>query len=201
MVGGRGCRYSVYSTRPHRVLWGFEQVDACLYAHQEPENKTLRPLRMPELESKKSRNLFPPVFCGTLKWRREAGMGAVSSVVSVVTQSCPTLCNPMDSNPLGGLVAKSYSTLVIPWTIACQAPFFPWDFPSKKTGVGCHFLLWGIFPTQGSNPALLHCRQAPALQADSLPNEPPGFSGKTVYLKFVRNCQTIFQSGYTILRS
>ena len=35
----------------------------------------------------------------------------------------------------------------------------PWDFPSKDTGVGCHFLLQGIFPTQGSNPGLLHCRQ------------------------------------------
>ena len=28
-----------------------------------------------------------------------------------------------------------------------------------STGMGCHFLLQGIFPTQGSNPALLHCRQ------------------------------------------
>ena len=35
----------------------------------------------------------------------------------------------------------------------------PWDFPGKETGVGCHFLLQGIFPTQGSNPGLLHCRQ------------------------------------------
>ena len=34
-----------------------------------------------------------------------------------------------------------------------------WDFPGKDTGVGCHFLLQGIFPTQGSNPGLLHCRQ------------------------------------------
>ena len=32
----------------------------------------------------------------------------------------------------------------------------PWDFPSKNTGVGCHFLLQGIFPTQGLNPCLLH---------------------------------------------
>ena len=38
----------------------------------------------------------------------------------------------------------------------------PWDFPGKNTGVGCHFLLQGIFPTQGSNPHLLHW------QADSL---------------------------------
>ena len=39
----------------------------------------------------------------------------------------------------------------------------PWDFPGKNTGVGCHFLLQGIFLTQGSNPCLLHW------QADSLP--------------------------------
>ena len=34
-----------------------------------------------------------------------------------------------------------------------------WDSPGKNTEVGCHFLLQGIFPTQGSNPGLLHCRQ------------------------------------------
>ena len=35
----------------------------------------------------------------------------------------------------------------------------PWDFPGKNTGVDCHFLLQGIFPTQGSNPSLPHYRQ------------------------------------------
>ena len=35
----------------------------------------------------------------------------------------------------------------------------PWDFPGKNTGVGCHFLLQGIFLTQGSNPGLQHCRK------------------------------------------
>ena len=39
----------------------------------------------------------------------------------------------------------------------------PWNFPAKNTGVGCHFLLQGIFPTQGLNPHLLHW------QVDSLP--------------------------------
>ena len=34
-----------------------------------------------------------------------------------------------------------------------------WDFPGKSTEVSCHFLLQGIFLTQGSNPGLLHCRQ------------------------------------------
>ena len=42
----------------------------------------------------------------------------------------------------------------------------PWDFPGKSTWVGCHFLLQGIFPTQGSNPGLPHCRQM------FLPTEP-----------------------------
>ena len=36
----------------------------------------------------------------------------------------------------------------------------PWNSPGKNIGVDCHFLLQGIFPTQGSNPGLPHCRQA-----------------------------------------
>ena len=35
----------------------------------------------------------------------------------------------------------------------------PRDFAGKNSGVGCHFLLHWIFPTQGLNPGLLHCRQ------------------------------------------
>ena len=42
-----------------------------------------------------------------------------------------------------------------PWMVACQAPL-SWNFLGKNTGVGCRFLLQGIFPTQGSNPCLLH---------------------------------------------
>ena len=53
----------------------------------------------------------------------------------------------------GGLVAKSCPTLA-PARLLC-----PWDSPGKNTGVGCHFLLQGIFPSQGLNPGLLHCRQ------------------------------------------
>ena len=35
----------------------------------------------------------------------------------------------------------------------------PWDSPAKNTEVGCHSLLQGIFPPQGSNPGLLHRMQ------------------------------------------
>ena len=37
----------------------------------------------------------------------------------------------------------------------------PWDSPGKNTGVGSHSFLQGIFPTWGSNPGPLHCRQIP----------------------------------------
>ena len=46
--------------------------------------------------------------------------------------------------------------------------FYPWHSPGKDTGVGCHFLCQVIFPTQGSNPGLLHCRRTPS------PSDPPG---------------------------
>ena len=45
-----------------------------------------------------------------------------------------------------------------PRTVARQAPP-TMGFSSKKTGVGIHSLLQGIFPTQGLNPGFPHCRQ------------------------------------------
>ena len=50
-----------------------------------------------------------------------------------VTQLCQTLCNSVDCSP--------------------------WNSPVQNAGVGSLFLLQGIFPTQGSNWGLLHCKQ------------------------------------------
>ena len=55
------------------------------------------------------------------------------------------------------LVTKSCPTVTL-WTIAHQASL-SMGFSGKNTEVGCLFLLQGIFPTQGSNPHLLLCRQ------------------------------------------
>ena len=107
--------------------------------------------------------------------------------VSLVDQSCLTLCDPMDCRPQGSSIHG--------------------DYPGKNIEMGCLALLQGIFPTQGSNPGLPHCRQilyclshqgsprilewvaypspgellnpgiepgSPTLQADSLPAELPG---------------------------
>ena len=54
------------------------------------------------------------------------------SCCCLVTQSCLTLCEPMDCSPPGPSVCG--------------------DSPGKNTGVACHSLLQGIFQSQGSNP-------------------------------------------------
>ena len=109
------------------------------------------------------------------------------TIMYMVAQSCPTICNPMDCSPSGSSVHG--------------------DSPGKNTGVGCHALLQEIISTQGSNPGLPHCRRilyhlshqgnprtlervaypffrglpdqgielgSPALQTDSLPAALPG---------------------------
>ena len=62
---------------------------------------------------------------------------------------------------------------VTPWIVACQVPL-PMEFSRQETGVGCHFLLQGIFPTQGSKPCHLHLLD---WQVDSLPLAAPGKTG------------------------
>ena len=56
------------------------------------------------------------------------------------------------------LVAKLRPTLLQPHGLQSTRLLHPRDFPGNNTGVGFHFLLQGIFLTQGSNPNLLHCR-------------------------------------------
>ena len=68
---------------------------------------------------------------------------------------------------------RSYG--LYPATLLC-----PWELPGKNTGVGGHFLLQRIFPTQGSNPyllSLLHCRQMLYHWAvrDTLTNQPGSY--------------------------
>ena len=63
----------------------------------------------------------------------------LSRCCCLVTQSCPTLRGSMDCSPPGFSVHGGSL--------------------GRNTGVSCHALLQRIFPTQGQNPALPHCRQ------------------------------------------
>ena len=65
------------------------------------------------------------------------------------------------SGLLWGWVNVSHSVVSnssTPWTLPTWF-LCPWNSPGKNTGVGCHFLLQGIFTMQGSNPGVLHCGQ------------------------------------------
>ena len=75
--------------------------------------------------------------CATGKAKNIKSKSAKMKVL--VAQSCPTLLQRHE---------------LYPTRLLC-----PWDSPGKNTGGGCHFLLQGIFPTQESNPGLLHCSQ------------------------------------------
>ena len=61
-----------------------------------------------------------------------------------------------------------------------------WNSSGKNTGVGCHCLLQEIFPTQESNPGLLHCRWIPYHLSYQRSSELPydhGISFLSIYLK------------------
>ena len=114
-------------------------------------------------------------FLSTMSFLFQSSLGIDHGVAVAVAvkllESCPTLCDPIDSWPPGSpvpgilqaitlewiatsfsnawkwkLKVKSFSRvqlLATPWTEAYQAPL-PWDFLGKSTGVGCHCLLWAM---------------------------------------------------------
>ena len=53
---------------------------------------------------------------------------------------------------------ESKSRSVVSDSLRPQGLYSPWNSPGQNTGVGSLSLLQGIFPTQGSNSGLLHCR-------------------------------------------
>ena len=76
--------------------------------------------------------------------------------------------------------------LAIPLTVQSASLLCPWDSPGKNTGVDCHSLLQRIFPTQGWNLGLLHCRQMPYL--------PICFFISSFQHKVLKLCLTVFSS-------
>ena len=53
-------------------------------------------------------------------------------------------------------------------TLQPHGLYSPWNSPGQSTNVGNCSLLQGIFPSQGSNPSLLYCRQILYIKADHL---------------------------------
>ena len=99
------------------------------------------------------------------------------------------LLNLCSQGACAHVVSRSVmSNFVTPRTIALQVPL-SMGLSKQNAGVGCHFLLQGIFLTQGTDLCLLHYRWPPELQVDALPLKvpvvkPPGKTNHLVQLPY-----------------
>ena len=116
----------------------------------------------------KYKEMFPSNMTGRVHSR-------TGSQRHVQTQSCQTLCDPMGCSPPGSSVHGISQ--------------------GRNTGVGCHFILQGMFLTQGLNPHL-------HWQADSLPLAPPGKLGaKENGLKWLQMSNSFTGESYVSILS
>ena len=135
-----------------------------------------------------------PTFSFSLRWNSlDSTSNAPTFKISTwemkvkVTQSCPTLCDPMDCSLLGSSIHGILQTRILEWVAVpfsrgsshsrdrTQVPliagrFLPSEPPEKpkNTGVGNQW----ICPTQESNQGLLHCRQVDSLTAELIAYTP-----------------------------
>ena len=131
----------------------------------------------------------PPQRLGTLlsvllsRWGQNTlfvGGKVLTLTLCACAQSCPTLCDPMDSSSPGSSVHGI--------------------FQARNTGVGFNFLFQGIFQTQGSNPHLLH------RQTDSLPLHHQEVQILTlqpyfIFLQFFPTCGLVIKIFRTFLKA
>ena len=89
------------------------------------------------LKTNRLPDISPAKKMGVFRISKKISFGGLQlwSESVLVAQSCPTLWDPHRQQPT---------------RLLC-----PWKSPGKKTGVGCHFLLQGILPTQRSNLCFL----------------------------------------------
>ena len=115
------------------------------------------------------RKWFLSIFFTTINPVHKTSIQYWLSMYAAAAKSCPTLCDSIDGSPPGSPIpgilqartlewlAISFSNawkwkvkvkalsraqlLATPWTIQPTRLLYPWDFPGKSTGVGCHCLL------------------------------------------------------------
>ena len=103
-------------------------------------------------------------------------LGVLKRISSRKMNGCPILAPPLttySTEPARSVISVVSNSLQ-PLGLQSTRLLCPWDFPGKNPGVGCHFLLWRIFLTQGSNLRLV------GWQADSLPLSHQGRPDRSV---------------------
>ena len=120
--------------------WGHKESDRTEHAPKQAKN-----LKQSQVQSKCYYLLYCTIFLSDLSFalcvdlfggflppcHAACGILVVGHCCHLVAESCLTLCDPMDCSPPGSSA--------------------PGIFPGKKTGVGCHFPLQGIFLTRSSH--------------------------------------------------
>ena len=119
------------------------------------------------------------LHCRKIGWDSRVGMGDIlqkNSYFAIhcpmrkqISKACDLVLFPTSFWPLWAIIIVVITELlscvlifVTLWTVAHQDPL-PMDFPGNDTGVGCYFLLQGIFPTQEPNMCLLHWQDSLSL--------------------------------------
>ena len=119
-----------------------------LVAKQVPAHHTLQLISIKM--NRYSQILFVTVMDWILSLLHSAYAKALTPSVSIfINRAFKVVCV---------LGTQSCLTFATPWIAACQAPL-SMGFSRQEYWSGCQFLLQGIFPTQGSNLGLTHCRQ------------------------------------------
>ena len=114
--------------------------------------------------------LLRKLYSGQEETELDVDQWTCSKLKSVlITQSCQTLCDPMD------------------WHIEEPTRLIhPWNSPGKNTGVGCHFLLQGNLPDPGVEPG------SSTLWADTFLTEPPANKLEKEYIKAIYCYRSLF---------
>ena len=112
--------------------------------------KTTRPpvflgLRHSQFQGRQAGNLQPPPTTSAQKVPQVATGGRQQEEVGLLFRA--------------EVLAQTESRSVVSDSLPPRGLYSPRNSPGQNTGVGSLSLLQGIFPTQGSNPGLLHCKQ------------------------------------------
>ena len=155
---------SSFLTRDQALsLWSRSTVLECLVVprplqyktqHHPTTSSTL--CRMPHLNNKQNKNTNPVTSrqdyhlthpCPSEGKQTKKNSAQISPYVKLIQTTGPTLSE----------VSESHS--VVSDSLLPHGLYSLWNSPGQNTEVGSLSLLQGIFPTQGSNPVLLHCRR------------------------------------------
>ena len=136
-------------------LWGVSEW-YCLLLVNKPPACSSSSWNLPSVIRAFTRSLWTRCEMRTCEQLCRAVQQAwTAPLLSAMGHHCGSHC-PGVGGVCGPRTLRAALFSVVAASLRCL--YRPWSFPGQNTGVGSLSLLQGIFPTQESNPVLLHCR-------------------------------------------